>query len=668
MLTLDVNIRKNSGQFSGKDHLLNVSGFYGDRAIFQHGKCTVVRGQSRPAAKVTLSIGEIFLTAFANNFGDFTFKLPPMAPAEGLTMQISAAGETLTFHDIAIGNVYIAGGQSNMQFAMRNAVPSIETLADENIAGVRCFLIPPASFYGTASAVEGQWEKATREYMADFSALAGFFAADLYRRTGIPVGIISACMGGVNIESFISEYSLLTSDVYHDEAAEYESVVSSLDNGLDKLPSSEEKLSLAIGKLFPEIPADGGLEQGFCDKNFDDSNWETMLLPDSWTQAGHNHAGIFYFRKNITLPAGATGKKFKLHLGAIDKADKTFVNGIAAGATGDMRKFDHWNTLRVYEIPAGVFTDGENVIAIQASSLVSICADGGLLGPAGEMFLESDDSSVKIPLTGAWKYCETFDAGTIGMTCMRSFGAGGTNTFHGFFDNMLRPIEGTALAGALWYQGEANGICMGSSYAELLTLMIGDWRRNFLDAGLNFYIIQLPDFQTKHTFAPFATWPLIREAQSEAAEKTGSSLIVTIGSGDVLDIHPVNKKDIAEMIAADEAARLDGRKYHLPALQSIKEENGKLILKFDAPLNVDNIPGGMVVSGKDMFAFPAECSFTAADTLCVGSSQVSEPFAVWYAWAENPRYLGLFSADNRPLSPFRAALDGSKPVGKNLID
>ncbi|MBR7121532.1 MAG: hypothetical protein IKC94_04745 [Lentisphaeria bacterium] len=668
MLTLETKNEKYPEHDSGSVNRLSIAGFYGDYAIFQHGKCSVVRGRGLPLAKVELTIGDLRLAAFANSFGDFTFKLPPMAPASGLTMQISSAGESLTFKDIAVGNVYVAAGQSNMQFAMSNAVPSDEVLTDENIAGVRCFLIPPASFYGTASSVPGRWRIATREYLRDFSALAGFFAAELYRLTGIPVGIISACQGGVNIESFISEYSLLNSKVYHEEMPQYERIVSSLDTGSDTLPESEEKLRRAIEKLFPEIPDDGGIEKGFCNRDFDDSEWPEMLLPDSWTQAGHNHAGIFYFRKKITLPPGSAGGRFTLHLGAVDKADKTFINGICAGETGDMRKFDHWNSLRVYEIPENILCDGENTIAIQASSLVSICADGGLLGPAEEMYIASADGKIKIPLTGKWKYCETFDAGTIGMTCMRSFGAGGSNSFHNYFDNMIRPIEGTALAGVIWYQGEANAICMGKSYAELLTLMIEDWRRNFLDADLNFYIIQLTDFQTRHTFAPFATWPLIREAQNEAAKLTGSSLVVTIGSGDVTDIHPVNKKAIADRIARDEAAKIAGKKYRLPQLQKISTSDGGVILNFDGALDTSSIPGSLIIAGKDMYAVKAEVRFTAPDTLFAYHPEVKEPFAVWYAWAENPRSTGLFSADQRPLSPFRAALDGSKPTGKNLID
>ncbi|MBQ4329066.1 MAG: hypothetical protein IJC27_05010 [Lentisphaeria bacterium] len=667
MLTLrdiDNNLpEENSGTISR----LEIAGFYGDHAVFQHGKTAVLRGKTLPAVKVELTVGDCCLAIFSNLLGEFTFRIPPMKPAYGLQLTVAAAGEKVVFEDISFGNVYIAGGQSNMELSMENAIPDAGALDESVLHLVKFFPIPVHTYYGQVSSPEGSWQTASRESLSKFSAIGGFFAAALAKKTGIPIGIIGATYGGVNIESFISEYSLLNSSAYAEETARYNEKVCSLDLDCETFPPSG-KLDRAIRDLFPEEPADGGIEAGFCTEKFDDSDWDTMLIPDSWTQAGHNHAGIFYFRRNIKLPSGASSHRFTLHLGAVDKFDRTFVNGIEIGSTGDAYTMEYWNTPRVYEVPENILRDGENTIAIRVLSLYSICADGGLTGPAEDMYLESEDGSIKIGITGKWKFKETFDAGTEGMTCMHNFGQGGCNSLYGFFDSMLRPIEGTALAGALWYQGEANAICTAGIYQELMELLIADWRRNFLDSKLHFYIIQLPDFQPVHRFAPFGTWPLLREAQSMAAKTTGSTLINTIGTGDVSDIHPRNKKEVAERIADYEYARLNGSAVKIPELLSIKAEGNALILKFDQKLDKNSSAEAFVIAGKDFEAFEATAEFVSDDTIKLTSNAVSEPFAVWYAWAENPRGFGLKATSGIAIPPFRAALDNTLPVGKNLID
>ena len=666
MLTLKDIDKSSQGSLAGKKYPLTVAGFYGDHAVFQHGKTTLLRGTAAPETKVELTIGDCRLAIFTNHLGDFTFKIPPRKPARDLTLTITSGDQKITFQDISFGNVYIIGGQSNMEFTMENAVPAAEALDESVLPLVRFFATPVRTFYGKTSTPTGSWQIATRESLSTFSAIGGFFAAALAQKTGIPVGIIGVTFGGVNIESFISEYSLLNSRCYAEETVEYENNVCVQDLDCETFP--EGKLDAALKQLFPEEPADGGIEAGYCSENFDESAWDTMLLPDSWTQAGHNHAGIFYFRKHFTLPENAAAHRFTLHLGAIDKFDKTFVNGTKVGETGDAYTMAYWNVHRVYEIPQGILHDGENTLAIRVLSLYSVCADGGLIGPAEEMFLESEDASIRIPLTGEWYLKETFDAGTRGMTCMHNFGQGGCNSLHSFFDSMLQPLEGTALAGALWYQGEANAICTAGIYQELLELMIADWRRNFLDSKLHFYVIQLPDYQSRHLFAPFGTWPLLREAQLLASENTGSTLISTIGTGDVMDIHPRNKKDTAELIAAYEFDRLNGNPVKIPALAEMKVQGRTLQLRFDQDLDRSSFNGGFVISGKDLTAFEADVSFTASNTIELTADAVDSPFAVWYAWAENPRCFGLKSLSGIDIPPFRAAADGSLPIGKNLID
>ena len=102
-----------------------------------------------------------------------------MAPCSGLQMTVACGAEKIVFENIAFGNVYLAGGQSNMEFVMKSALPDESSLDESVFEKIRLFKLPPNTYYGPASAPEGNWIQADRESLSNFSAVGGFFAAAL---------------------------------------------------------------------------------------------------------------------------------------------------------------------------------------------------------------------------------------------------------------------------------------------------------------------------------------------------------------------------------------------------------------------------------------------------------------------------------------------------------
>ena len=127
---------------------------------------------------------------------------------------------------------------------------------------------------------------------------------------------------------------------------------------------------------------------------FDDSNWETMSLPQPIEKAGLDIDGEIWFRKTIQVPAAAAGKKAMLHLGRVDDSDETWVNGVKVGGMKRSRRED-----RNYEIPSGILKAGKNVIAVK---VVDEGDWGGIYGDPENLYLET--SKGNIPLVGDWKY------------------------------------------------------------------------------------------------------------------------------------------------------------------------------------------------------------------------------------------------------------------------
>ena len=129
------------------------------------------------------------------------------------------------------------------------------------------------------------------------------------------------------------------------------------------------------------------------DVKYDDTQWETMDLPQFIEDAGLNMDGVIWFRKEITLPSNLVGNNAAISLGPIDDQDVTFVNGKEIGHMEDS------SAPRNYVIPKGVLTSGKNTIAIKVTDK---SWGGGFSGKTNDMFLKVGAS--KISLAGKWKY------------------------------------------------------------------------------------------------------------------------------------------------------------------------------------------------------------------------------------------------------------------------
>ncbi len=655
----------------GTASCLRLDDIFQSHMVLPCGRSIPLTGQAVPGQVVTISLDGRRWRSFASGDGRFTVQLPPMEPADSLTLTAACGGEQLTLSDVAVGHVYLASGQSNMEFHLADAKPGPESLTEEDYGRIRYLQVPRATFYGRQRhfGAGAAWRRVTRADAGGLSAVAVFFACDLARKSGVTVGVVEAAVGGSPVEAWLTREALQNIDGYREKLLDYERAVCDEAAVCDKFPDGNQKLTDGLARMFPQLPEDEGVAKGYASPGYDDGAWGTMRLPDTWTQAGHNHAGVFWFRRKIELSAGWE-KAAAIHLGAIDKGDRVYVNGQLVGATGDGLDMAPWNLLRVYPVPAGLLHAGENTIAVRACSLVSICADGGLIGPEEEMYLEGEGG--RVPLSGLWRFHETFDAGTAGMTFMYTLGPGITASLHILYDNMIAPMEGFPFTGVLWYQGEANSICTAARYREMLTALVADWRRAFGVPDLPFIVVQLPDYHNPHYFAPFAQWPRIREAQLQAARDTDGACIVTIGYGDVFDLHPVHKRPVAEAAATAALASLRGEPFdNGPVLRDMRRDGDALELVFDgAPLAASDggmAPRGFVLGDAEGHCFAATAAIVGPHTLRLRAEGVATPEAVWYAWAENPREATLRDVNGLPASPFRAALDGSAPVGRNLI-
>lgn len=189
--------------------------------VLQRRKPICVWGQAPKGRLVTARIADKTAMAIAEN-GEFIVYLPPIEAGSGYTLTISDGISELSYTDIAIGEVWLAGGQSNMEFLLRDDADAA-TAMQTNCADIRCFEVPKISYPGQECdrdySTVGIWRKAREQDTAYFTAVGFYFAHKLYRELQVPVGVINCTWGGTSASAYVAkEYLTGRLQVFLDNA------------------------------------------------------------------------------------------------------------------------------------------------------------------------------------------------------------------------------------------------------------------------------------------------------------------------------------------------------------------------------------------------------------------------------------------------------------------
>lgn len=227
------------------------------------------------------------------------------------------------------------------------------------------------------------------------------------------------------------------------------------------------------------------------------------------------------------------------------------------------------------------------------------------------------------------------------------------------YNGVLLSHLGYGIRGVIWYQGETNA-GRAYQYRELFPMLIANWRDEWGQGDFPFYWVQLADFGKEKPEPSESAWAELREAQTMTMSRlpnTGEAVIIDIGEGK--DIHPRNKVTVGQRLARWALAKqydVDVA-YQSPTYRSMEKTDGKIVLSFDhvdggwRPFDV-NKPLGFAIAGEDKKFVWADAKQLAGNRIEVSSSEVSDPVAVRYAWADNP-VCNMFNVIGLPLTPFR---------------
>jgi sialate O-acetylesterase len=189
---------------------------FGDHAVLQQGMPAPVWGRAEPGEHVTVSFAGRQVGATAGADGRWTALLGPLpAAAEGADLVVAGPKSALTRHDVVVGEVWLCSGQSNMefpvndshngQFILQNAAAEVAAARDPLI---RQFEVGRRPAPAPADEAEGSWAPCSPETVGKFTAVGYFFARELRRRLGVPVGIIDSTWGGTPLEAWTGARTL----------------------------------------------------------------------------------------------------------------------------------------------------------------------------------------------------------------------------------------------------------------------------------------------------------------------------------------------------------------------------------------------------------------------------------------------------------------------------
>ena len=636
--------------FGGSVKLASV---FTDNMVLQQKKKIPIWGKAEEGEKITVEINGQKATAIAKNQKWMVY-LKPMNAGGPYTLRVYGAKDTVELHNVLIGEVWIASGQSNMEWPLSGAMNADQEIASANYPHIRFFTVARATSPYPIDSVQGQWVVCNPENAPSFSAVAYFFARELHLSEKCPIGIIHTSWGGTPAESWVDEASLQSNPKLAYLLEPLQVFRKDPDRSRQEMAKKMQEWQAFWDNIFLNNPTK---EQGWALPEHALSEWTPVQVPQDGSILGKID-GVVWYRRDVEIPGSWVGKDLVVKLGPIDDYDQTYFNGVEIGHI--FRDTPNWwTTPRTYPIPKELVKPGRNTIAVR---IVDNWLGGGFTSDSTAFkIFPKDTPEEALLLSGKW-YSRTEFVFDPTIHPPRPEQSDESNTPCVLYNAMIAPLIPYAIRGAIWYQGESN-TSRAEEYRVLFPTLISSWRKNWKQGDFPFYFVQLANFMARVDSPTESEWAELREAQFLTLKVKNTGMAVAIDIGDAADIHPKNKQDVGKRLALWAMAKIYKRniEYSGPLYKSVEFKDGKAILTFDHVDGGLEIKGGnelkgFAIAGKDGKFVWANAKIEK-DKVIVWSPKIPEPKAVRYGWADNPA-VNLYNKAGLPASPFRT--DGPK--------
>lgn len=195
-----------ASELRSRSDFLRLPAVFGDGMVLQRDREVPVWGWASPGANVTVDVADQSVGTTADNTGRWEVLLDPVE-AGGPHELVVQSGVTRTFEDVLFGEVWLCGGQSNMEWTVRNTdeygeeldVIRDRTLPIRQIRMDRILRAHPDR-YGRATS---GWKEVDEMEVSHFTAVGYHFARTIHGELDVPIGLINASWGGSRISPWM---------------------------------------------------------------------------------------------------------------------------------------------------------------------------------------------------------------------------------------------------------------------------------------------------------------------------------------------------------------------------------------------------------------------------------------------------------------------------------
>ncbi|MEM7454302.1 MAG: hypothetical protein AAF456_08090 [Planctomycetota bacterium] len=230
---------------------LCVSNLFQSNMVIQREKPINIWGWAAPKEQVEVEFADQQATVVAGEDGKWNATLPAIAASdEARTMTIKSGGGEIVLDNILVGDVWVLGGQSNMEFELAKVENGQLEIVSANFPSIRVLTVPygegPEMQQGFARLHEwsgwfsrhfrkGDWDECTPEIARELSAIGYVFARRVHMASNVPIGVIDASRGGTTVETWTPMEVLreMDSPTTQDKLQQFETAVAEWDAQAD---------------------------------------------------------------------------------------------------------------------------------------------------------------------------------------------------------------------------------------------------------------------------------------------------------------------------------------------------------------------------------------------------------------------------------------------------
>ncbi len=194
--------------------------------VLQRDKPIRIFGSAQANDRITIAIGELKESVESDAEGRWNVTFEPIAlgtEASNILVKNITSGEQLEVKDVLLGDVWVLGGQSNMEFEISKVYKGDIEIISAHFPQIRLLMVPagaapdqktnfePINEFNNFYKVhewKGRWDACSPKTVRQFSAIGTIFGQRLHRAGQIPIGLIDASRGGTTVEMWTSRSSL----------------------------------------------------------------------------------------------------------------------------------------------------------------------------------------------------------------------------------------------------------------------------------------------------------------------------------------------------------------------------------------------------------------------------------------------------------------------------